>query len=106
KSFEAVPLLVTISTDGYDSGLERLAKTWNARNLHFEITYPNLDLLSQNRDRDMEAILSIVHADLSEVFQADRDNFEWMRSLEVMRSKTRLESYSVGQTRGRFELPA
>ena len=106
NTFDAVPTLVTSTSDGPRLELESLAREWGAHNLSSEVSFPNLDMTGQNHAQDIETLLLEVYPTLSRIFKIDWNNLSWIRSLEVILTKDHPQAYSVGQYRGRFPIPA
>ncbi len=98
-----VPFLVTSTESGFHDGLENLARTWGAKDLHRIIRY---EKFPETSARDIELQFAEIYVRLAQIFPSNVGALEWLKGLKVFRSNSRILRFAIENRSGIISLPA
>jgi hypothetical protein len=97
-----VPILLTVTKEGFHGELENLARKWGAKSLSGQIRVERKPLESS---RETESILSSLYFQLARIHQGS-PGLDWLKNLKVYRVQSKGLKYTVDKYSGVFSIPA
>ena len=97
-----VPILLTVTKEGFHGELENLARKWGARFLSDQI---RVEGMPPESSRETESLMSSLYLQLARIHQ-ESPGLDWLKNLKVFRIEAKALKYVVDRYSGVFAIPA